>query len=279
MVKTLRFILGDQLSRDVSSLDGLDPAQDVVLMVEVAGRDDLCPASQAEDRVRSSRPCAILREALRDAGIAVDYVALDDPGNTGSFTGELARAVERHSAGPDRRHRARRMARARDDARLAAGAWPFPSRSGRTTASSARAADFARWAKERKALRMEFFYREMRRETGLLMEGDKPVGGEWNFDAENRKSLPRGRTRRRRACAFDPTPSRARCIDLVARALRRIISAISNPSAGRVTRAECAGRRWTHFIDRLPADFRRLSGRDEERRGLPLSRRALALSQ
>ena len=34
---------------------------------------------------------------------------------------------------------------------------------------------------------MEYFYREMRRKTGLLMEGDKPVGGKWNYDAENRK--------------------------------------------------------------------------------------------
>ena len=40
----------------------------------------------------------------------------------------------------------------------------------------------------RKQLRMEFFYREMRRKTGLLMDGDQPAGGRWNFDAENRKS-------------------------------------------------------------------------------------------
>ena len=47
---------------------------------------------------------------------------------------------------------------------------------------------FARWAEGRKQLRMEYFYREMRRETGLLMDGDKPVGGRWNFDAENREA-------------------------------------------------------------------------------------------
>jgi deoxyribodipyrimidine photolyase-related protein len=37
---------------------------------------------------------------------------------------------------------------------------------------------------------MEHFYREMRREHDILMEGDKPTGGAWNFDAENRKPLP-----------------------------------------------------------------------------------------
>jgi deoxyribodipyrimidine photolyase-related protein len=38
---------------------------------------------------------------------------------------------------------------------------------------------------------MEFFYREMRRETGLLMAGDDPAGGQWNFDHDNRKSAAR----------------------------------------------------------------------------------------
>ena len=37
---------------------------------------------------------------------------------------------------------------------------------------------------------MEYFYREMRRKTGLLMDGDAPAGGQWNYDAENRKRLP-----------------------------------------------------------------------------------------
>ncbi|NBW70327.1 MAG: cryptochrome/photolyase family protein [Bacteroidetes bacterium] len=43
----------------------------------------------------------------------------------------------------------------------------------------------------KKGWRMEFFYREMRRKTGYLMEGEHPVGGEWNYDKENRKKLPK----------------------------------------------------------------------------------------
>ena len=47
---------------------------------------------------------------------------------------------------------------------------------------------FSDWAEGRKQLRMEFFYREMRRKTGLLMTPDStPEGGEWNFDADNRR--------------------------------------------------------------------------------------------
>ena len=54
--------------------------------------------------------------------------------------------------------------------------------------------DFTRWAGKKKELRMEFFYREMRRKHRILVEPDgKPTGGDWNFDAENRKTWPKGR--------------------------------------------------------------------------------------
>lgn len=46
-------------------------------------------------------------------------------------------------------------------------------------------------AHERRQLRMEHFYRGMRKRTGLLMEADGPAGGAWNFDGDNRKPLPR----------------------------------------------------------------------------------------
>ena len=51
-------------------------------------------------------------------------------------------------------------------------------------------ADFTEWAAGRKQLRMENFYREQRRRYGLLMDGDGPAGGEWNFDSENREPPP-----------------------------------------------------------------------------------------
>ena len=53
-------------------------------------------------------------------------------------------------------------------------------------------AEFAAWAEGRKRLVMEDFYRVMRRRTGLLMDGDQPAGGQWNFDADNRKGPVKG---------------------------------------------------------------------------------------
>ncbi|MEX0620499.1 MAG: cryptochrome/photolyase family protein [Solirubrobacterales bacterium] len=52
-------------------------------------------------------------------------------------------------------------------------------------------ADFAEWASGRKQLRMEDFYRRQRRRFGLLMDGEEPLGGSWNFDSENRKGPPK----------------------------------------------------------------------------------------
>lgn len=54
-------------------------------------------------------------------------------------------------------------------------------------------ADFRLWADSRagKRLLLEDFYRVARVHTGILMEGDAPVGGRWNFDHDNRSSPPK----------------------------------------------------------------------------------------
>ena len=49
--------------------------------------------------------------------------------------------------------------------------------------------DFKHWAKGGKQLRMEFFYRVMRKKYDVLMDKDQPLGGAWNYDAENRKAF------------------------------------------------------------------------------------------
>jgi deoxyribodipyrimidine photolyase-related protein len=54
-------------------------------------------------------------------------------------------------------------------------------------------ADAEKWKEKiEPGYRMEYFYREMRKQTGYLMDGDEPEGGEWNYDDKNRKALPEG---------------------------------------------------------------------------------------
>jgi deoxyribodipyrimidine photolyase-related protein len=125
-------------------------------------------------------------EALREAGWQVDYVRLDDPDNTGSFTGEVARALQRHT--PDRINVTEagewRVLAMLDSWETLFGL-PVAIRPDTRFLCSHR--EFEAWAEGRATLTMEFFYREMRVKTGLLMESGKPAGGRWNFDKDNRK--------------------------------------------------------------------------------------------
>ena len=45
---------------------------------------------------------------------------------------------------------------------------------------------FAEWARGRKSLGLEWFYRQVRTETGWLMDEGEPAGGQWNHDKDNR---------------------------------------------------------------------------------------------
>jgi deoxyribodipyrimidine photolyase-related protein len=128
-------------------------------------------------------------EGLRAEGLTVDYVELDDPRNTGSITAELRRAVTRH--------RARRIVATEPGelrVRRMMQSWetelgvPVEVREDDRFLCSH--SEFAAWADGKRQLRMESFYRGMRKRTGWLMDGERPEGGSWNFDAENRRSLP-----------------------------------------------------------------------------------------
>lgn len=188
LVKTLRLILGDQLSHSIDSLRGIDKQVDVVLMVEV---------DEEATYVRHHKQKLVLvlsamrhfAMELETKGIQLDYVRLDDDENSGSFTGEVKRALERHEC--DRlvvtepgEWRVREMmlhwGRIFDI--------PLDVRADSRFLCSLEA--FEQWAQGRKSLRMEYFYRTMRRKTGWLMDGDKPVGGKWNYDRQNRQALP-----------------------------------------------------------------------------------------
>lgn len=185
MPKTLVLILGDQLSRDLSALTGVEQDSTVVLMAEVAEETIYVRHHKKKIAFILSAMRHFANE-LRDAGWKVDYVKLNDPKNTGSFSGEVERAIHRHR--PDRIQVTEpgefRVREAMEEwaARFKVPVDILPDT--RFVCSRDR---FATWAQDRKQLRMEFFYREMRRETGLLMDGDRPEGGKWNFDAENRK--------------------------------------------------------------------------------------------
>nr|WP_255670549.1 cryptochrome/photolyase family protein [Cognatishimia sp. F0-27] len=177
-------ILGDQLSPDIAALKQADKARDVVVMAEVSDE-----ASYVQHHPKKiALIFAAMRKfaaRLREDGWDLRYTELDDTQNAGSIVGELLRRAEETGASEviATEPGEWRLIEALNDAPLTV----TQHEDDRFLASHAM---FEGWAKGRKALRMEYFYREMRRKTGLLMEGDQPAGGQWNFDHDNRKPAP-----------------------------------------------------------------------------------------
>lgn len=186
-LRHLVLVLGDQLDAASSAFDGFDPARDAVWMAEVAEESTHVGSSQP----RTALFLAAMRHfaaELAARGWALHYTQLDDAANTGTFGGELARAVQALrpqslvlTAPGDWRV----LQALRETAR--ALALPFELRDDRHFFATVR--DFAVHAQGRKSLRMEYFYREMRRRHRVLMDGDAPAEGQWNFDADNRDSF------------------------------------------------------------------------------------------
>ena len=185
--KTLRLIFGDQLSHTLASLREVT-RHDVILMVEVMGEARVVPHHK-QKLVLVFSAMRHFAESLRKQGFCVEYITLDDAQNTGDFTGEVQRAITRH-------HPQNLVVTAPSEFRvkLVVEGWqhhfPIPVTVLEDDRFLCSLKQFANFAQGRKTLRMEFFYREMRRITGYLMAGDEPVGGQWNYDAENRKALP-----------------------------------------------------------------------------------------
>lgn len=248
MADRLRLVLGDQLTRSLASLRDLDPARDVVLMVEVEDEARYVPHHKQKIAFLVSAMRHFARD-LAAEGVTVDYVRLDDPANTGSLGGELKRAIDRH------RPRAIvltepgewRVWRMMQDW-AAALAVPVEIRADDRFLCSRD--DFAWLAAAGRTRRMETFYRDMRRRTGILMARDGPEGGRWNYDPENRKPLPRGMRpppRRR----FAPDAMTREVLDLVGRRFAGNFGDLE-PFGWAVTRADALAA-LDHFVrDALP---------------------------
>lgn len=183
--KNLIVILGDQLSTSIAALKGADPASDVILMAEVA--EEATYVSHHKKKIAfvfsAMRHFA---ERLKADGWTVYYTSFDAPDNAGTLEKEVARLAQKT-------HPTKIIVTAPGEWRLKATMEQWSAQLGlpvelreddRFICSSA---EFKQWAAGRKQMRMEYFYREMRRKTGLLMEADQPVGGKWNYDTENRK--------------------------------------------------------------------------------------------
>ena len=184
-MKTLRLILGDQLSSTISSLEGCDKEHDTILICEVW--------EEATYVKHHKKKIAFLFSAMRhfakeldESNYKVSYTKLDDEKNTGSFKSEVQRALKQHKFDsiivtcPGEYRVLQEIKTWEKKLKIKVEIKP----DNRFLCSID---EFALWATGRKQMRMEYFYREMRKKYSILMDGNNPVGGKWNYDTENRK--------------------------------------------------------------------------------------------
>lgn len=186
-LRHLVLVLGDQLDLEAAAFDGFDAAQDAVWMAE---------ATEESTHVWSAKPRTVMflaamrhfAQALRATGRPLHYTRLDDETNHGSLHAQLRADIERLRP-------ARLVMTAPGDWRVLqniravaqALGLPLDLRVDRHFYCSVR--EFAAHARGSKSLRMEYFYRELRKRHDVLMQGDAPEGGQWNFDADNREAF------------------------------------------------------------------------------------------
>ncbi len=183
-VRNLIPVMADHLSHSSPALRQGDPSLDVILMMEVQAEVNVVSHHRKKVAFLFSAMRHFAAE-LRDVGWTVDYVMLDDASSRGSFESEISRAVERHKPSAimitepgEWRVRSLVHSLANDlNTNL------IMLEDDRFLCSHS---EFQQWAAGRKQLRMEYFYRDMRSKTGLLMNGESPEGGRWNFDSDNR---------------------------------------------------------------------------------------------
>ncbi|RKR06621.1 deoxyribodipyrimidine photolyase-related protein [Kushneria sinocarnis] len=186
MSRPLILILSDQLSTDLPLLRN-PPDDAVVALCEVAGEGRYVPHHPQKIALLFSA-MRHFADGLRQRGFEVHYSRLEDEDNYHDLLDEAERLARLYHCSEIRvirpgdwrlYERMTRRRRGRPAWQLVEDDRFFCSPDG-----------FADWAGNRRQLRMEHFYRLMRRESGLLMDGDEPAGGQWNFDHDNREPLP-----------------------------------------------------------------------------------------
>ena len=186
-VRTLRLILGDQLNFNHSWFKSVDP--DVVyLMMEIRQETDYV-RHHIQKVVGIFAAMRHFAESLKNQGHQLIYLELDDKNNAQKIDFNVSKAILDTGALrfeyqlPDEFRLDRQLKRLCKTLEIETDV--------ADTEHFLTSRDYLQtFFKGKKTYVMESFYRQIRRDTGFLMEDDTPIGGRWNYDQENRKKLP-----------------------------------------------------------------------------------------
>jgi len=171
------WVFGDQLNRHIGALQFAHPDTHQILMVESRSKIASRPwhVQRAHFMIASMRRFA---DELRQEGFSVDYQQSESM-SSGVKSHQAAYAPSRIVVTEPNSYTARQ---------LVESLGVQVEKSNQFLCDSA---TFNQFAETRKSLKMEDFYRWQRKRLDILMDGDVPVGGKWNFDEENREPPPK----------------------------------------------------------------------------------------
>lgn len=178
----LNIIFGDQLNRSSAIFQEIDLTDDIFWMAEVRAAS-LQPRSHQQRSLLFISAMRHFAQALRDDKFPLVYLTLDQGFET--FSDALAESVLQHR--PQRircvlpgdyavLQSIKQLCHAQDILLEILPDNHFIALPG----------EFTRWAKGKTQWRMEYWYRSLRKRTGILMQGNQPLGGDWNYDKNNR---------------------------------------------------------------------------------------------
>jgi Uncharacterized protein related to deoxyribodipyrimidine photolyase len=251
-ITSLALVLGDQLNASHSWFKTVNP-QRLIILMEVREEADYAN-HHIQKVVGFFAAMRNFAQALSTAGHSVLYIRLDDPHNHQSVTKNLTGLLEKlpsvahvHLQQPDE-YRVDCYLQAWAEQQSIQVSW-FDTEHFLTQRSV-----LHDWFPGKDNFLMESFYRRIRKQSGYLMEHDKPIGGKWNFDKENRHKL---------ADKHDvPAPLMFShdVTDIVAMLTKAEVKTIGEIDPERfiwpTTRAE-SRQLLDHFVDKLLANFGR----------------------
>ncbi len=175
------FVLGDQLN--LARFDGFEPTQTRIIMIESMARSKAIKCHKQRLLMIYSA-MRHFRVALESRGYTVAY------GQFPSFEAGLAAYLEQFPKATIEVMQPADYGVANSLAAAVSGLGGVLKIVPNILWLSTRA-DWDLYAKGKKTYRMEFFYRQLRRQTTWLMDGTEPLGGQWNFDTDNRQVPPK----------------------------------------------------------------------------------------
>lgn len=186
-IRNLGLILGDQLDLDSELFKHLDPKMDAIWMAEVH-EESTHVWSHKHRIVLFLSAMRHFRDDLGKRGFKVIYQQLDHSRNSVTFKNVLTQSIEKYK--PE------------SLIMVEPGEWRVQDELIKTSKQLKTKVtilpdnhflvskkEFSEYYSEHPSLRMEFFYRYVRRKTNILMKGEQPEGGKWNYDVENRGSF------------------------------------------------------------------------------------------